>query len=66
MCCLISAYSTSADCMGNQHNVALFPLKSVNVDAGDVTFHTLLHRADVPEPKAVSARGCSPRVCALV
>lgn len=47
MCCLISAYSTSADCMGNQHNVALFPLKSVNVDAGDVTFHTLLHRADV-------------------
>lgn len=27
MCCLISAYSTSADCMGNQHNVALFPLQ---------------------------------------
>jgi len=30
-----------------------FCLKLVDLNSGDVTFHTLLHRADVPEPKAV-------------
>ncbi len=39
-----------------------FSFKFVNVDAGDVTFHTLLHVADVPEPPwrcVVSASGLS-------
>jgi hypothetical protein len=43
-----------------------FCLKLVDLNSGDVTFHTLLHRADVPEPKAVPARRYSARVSALV